>query len=160
VRLREATIVGASCEEVWRVVSDLDGYLEFMAGVTRWDAQGERRSGMGARRRMLIRVGSAEVGGLVEIVEWDEPSEIAWNSITGVDQRGRIRVRRLSSDATRVELRFQYGVAGAGFGGWLAERAAAPMLRQHLRRTLRRLKRRVEQGAASPGHSAPAAARG
>jgi uncharacterized membrane protein len=99
---------------------------------------------MGARRRMLIRAGSAEVGGLIEMVEWDEPRDLAWTSVSGVDQRGRIRLREAGAHATRVEMRFAYGVAGSGLAGWLSEKVAAPTLRGHLRQTLAQLKRQVE----------------
>ena len=64
-----------------------------MSGITRWDADGEATTGLGARRRMLIKAGSAEVGGLIEMVEWDEPNDLAWSSVTGIDQRGRFRLR-------------------------------------------------------------------
>lgn len=144
MRLKESVVIGASPEDVWRYLSDLDNYLHFMAGVTRWEAEGELRSGLGARRRMLIRAGSAEVGGLIEMVEWDAPRDLAWTSVSGVDQRGRIRLREAGERATRVEMRFAYGVAGAGIPGWLAEKVAAPTLRGHLRQTLAQLKRQVE----------------
>lgn len=144
MRLKESIVIAASPEEVWAYLSDLDNYLHFMAGVTRWEAEGELRSGLGARRRMLIRAGSAEVGGLIEMVEWHEPRDLAWTSVSGVDQRGRIRLRAAGDHATRVEMRFAYGVAGAGIPGWIAEKVAAPTLRGHLRRTLAQLKRQVE----------------
>ena len=116
-----------------------------MSGVTRWEVAGERgHAAMGARYRMLMRVGSAEIGGLVEVVEHDEPRDLAWNSVTGVDQRGRWRLRERDLGRTDVELRLSYGVAGAGLGGWLAERIAAPTVRGHLRRSLQQLKRQVE----------------
>src|SRR5687767_14262637 len=115
-----------------------------MSGVTRWSVEGERRTGLGARYRMLLRVGSAEVGGLIEVVEFDDCRDLAWTSVTGVDQRGRWRIRDRGDGRSRVELRLQYGVAGAGITGWLAEQLAAPMVRGHLRRSLRQLKRQVE----------------
>jgi uncharacterized membrane protein len=93
---------------------------------------------------MLFRVGSAEIGGLVEVVEFAAPRDFAWTSVTGVDQRGRWRLRDASNGRTRVELRLAYGVAGAGLSGWIAERAAAPILTGHIRRSLRQLKRLVE----------------
>jgi uncharacterized membrane protein len=115
-----------------------------MSGVTRWEVVGEKRTGLGARYRMLIRVGSAEVGGLIEVVEWQPPGDMAWSSVLGVDQRGRWRLRDLEGDRTRVELRYAYGVAGAGISGWVAELVAAPQLGGHLRRSLSQLKRQVE----------------
>ena len=115
-----------------------------MSGVTRWEVEGRKKRGCGARYRMLMQVGSAEVGGLVEVVEWEDPGDMAWTSVLGVDQRGRWRLRELDDGRTRVELRFAYGVAGAGIPGWIAELVAAPQLGGHLRRTLRQLKRQVE----------------
>jgi uncharacterized membrane protein len=64
--------------------------------------------------------------------------------VTGIDQRGRWRLRTVSPERTRVELRISYGVAGSGLLGWLAERVAAPTVSGHLRRTLEQLKRQVE----------------
>ena len=71
-------------------------------------------TGLGARYRMLFRVGAAEVGGLVEVVEFDEPCDFAWTSVTGLDHRGRWRLREAPGGRTRVELRLAYVVAGAG----------------------------------------------
>ena len=40
-------------------------------------------------------------------MEWDEPNDLAWSSVTGIDQRGRFRLRPVGSGSTRVELRYQ-----------------------------------------------------
>jgi uncharacterized membrane protein len=144
MRSAVAMQVSAPPEVVWQFVSDPARYLHFMAGITRWEVAGDRPTGLGARYRMLMRVGSAEVGGLIEVVEWDEARELAWTSVTGVDQRGRWRLRARPHGHTHVELRIAYGVAGSGLLGWLAERAAAPQVTGHLRRTLQQLKRQVE----------------
>jgi uncharacterized membrane protein len=144
MRVQAQIDVAAPPEAVWEFVIDPARYLHFMAGVTRWEVAGALATGMGARYRTLMRVGSAEVGGLVEIVEWDEGCDLAWASVTGVDQRGRWRLRARPDDHTRVELRLAYGVAGSGILGWVAEQVAAPTVRGHLRRSLQQLKRQVE----------------
>jgi uncharacterized membrane protein len=144
MRTRAAIDVAAPAEVVWEFVADPRHYLHFMSGVTRWEVSGERSQGPGARYRMLMRVGSAEVGGLIEVVEFEPGRELAWTSVTGIDQRGRWRLRAVSPERTRVELRISYGVAGSGLLGWLAERVAAPTVSGHLRRTLEQLKRQVE----------------
>lgn len=144
MRLNESVIVSAPPKLVWDHLAEPSNYLHFMSGVTRWEVVGEQSSGLGARYRMLIRIGSAEVGGLIEIVEWNVERDLAWSSVTGVDQRGRWRLRETPEGHTRVELRFSYGVAGAGLSGMLAERVAAPTLSGHLRRSLQLLKRQVE----------------
>ena len=144
MRLNESVVISAPQSEVWEYLSDLDNYLHFMSGITRWEADGEPSSGLGARRRMLIRVGSAEVGGLIEVVEWDPPKDLAWSSVTGVDQRGRLRLRPAGSNSTRVELRYAYGVAGGGLSGWISEHVSAPTISKHLRTSLQQLKRVIE----------------
>jgi uncharacterized membrane protein len=136
--------VAAPIDLVWSIVTDPERVLSFMSGVTRWEVASAEPTGLGARYQSLLRVGAAEVGGLIEVVEWLPPSEFAWTSVTGVDQRGRWRLRELPHNRTRVELRLAYGVAGAGLIGWVAERVAAPTVSGHVRRTLRELKRMVE----------------
>ena len=95
----------------------------FMAGITRGSRQRRRgRSpGVGSRYSMRMRVGSADVGGLVELVEYDPPRDLAWTSITGIDQRGRWRLRDAGDGCTRVTLRLSYGAPG-GLLGAVADR--------------------------------------
>jgi uncharacterized membrane protein len=144
MRVQANIDIAAPRATVWEFIVDPSRYLHFMAGVTRWEVAGNSAAGLGARYRTLMRVGSAEVGGLVEVVEWDEECDLAWSSVTGVDQRGRWRLRGRPGDQTHVELRLAYGVAGSGILGWVAEQVAAPTVRGHLRRSLRQLKRQVE----------------
>jgi uncharacterized membrane protein len=145
MRITEQIEVSAPRPVVWRMISDPSRALHFMAALTRWEVVGDRKQGLGARYRMLMRVGSAEIGGLVEVVEWKPESDFAWNSVTGLDQRARWRLRERPHNRTRVEFRLSYGVAGSGIGGWIAERVAAPAVRTNLRRSLQQLKRQVEQ---------------
>ena len=145
MRIVESIDVSAPPEVIWEYVSDPERYLHYFSGITRWEVAGDRPTGLGARYRMLIHVGSAEVGGLIEVIEYDENRDLAWTSVTGLDQRGRWRLRRRPGNRTHAELRLSYGVAGAGLFGWLAERVGAPTVRGHIRRTLHQLKRQVEQ---------------
>jgi uncharacterized membrane protein len=145
MRVSASVVIATAPERVWDVISDPEQALSFMSGVTRWEVASEEPTGLGARYRILLRVGSAEIGGLIEVVEWNSPWDLAWTSVTGIDQRGRWRLREARDGETRVELRLAYGVAGSGLSGWVAERIAAPTVTGHLRRTVRRLKRMVEQ---------------
>ena len=145
MRLKESVVISASPRLIWDYLADPSNYLHFMSGVTRWEVCGEERTGLGARYRMLIKVGSAEVGGLIEVVEFARHGDLAWTSITGVDQRGRWRLRPAHEGRSTVTtLRLSYGVAGSGIWGWLADQVAAPTVRGHLRRSLQQLKRQVE----------------
>jgi uncharacterized membrane protein len=144
MRVAASRTLAAPTERIWSIVTDPECALQFMSGVTRWEVASEHPIGLGARYRMLFRVGSAEVGGLIEVVEWLPPSEMAWTSVTGLDQRGRWRLREAPGGRTRVELRLAYGVAGSGLFGWLAERIAAPTVSNHVKQSLQQLERLVE----------------
>lgn len=144
MRVCESITVSAPPDQVWEIVSDPERVLSFMAGITRWEVVSPNPTGLGARYRMLFRIGSAEVGGLIEVVEWTAARELAWTSVTGLDQRGRWRLRDHGAHGTRVEFRLAYGVAGSGLTGWIAERIAAPAVSSLIRRSLRQLKRLVE----------------
>ena len=147
MRIKSTIVIRAPRKDVWAVITDPDAYLDFMEGITRWELEegGQGKLEHGSRIRMLIKVGAAEVGGLIEIVECDRESDLAWSSVTGIDQRGRWRVRDAGNGLTRVELRFSYGVAGAGVAGLVAERVAAPMLSRRLRQSLHGLKKATER---------------
>jgi uncharacterized membrane protein len=145
MRVSKSLVIDAPAELVWEEVSDPGRALHFMSGITRWEVAGDERTGLGARYRMLMRVGSAEIGGLIEVVEFTPECDLAWTSVTGIDQRGRWRLRKAGRGRTRTELRLAYGVAGSGILGWVAEQLAAPIVRGHVKRTLHELKRTVEQ---------------
>ncbi len=148
MRVAESIEITAPPEAIWKLIEDPARVLHFMSGVTRWEVVSDEPIGLGARYRMLMRVGSAEIGSLIEVVEFAPGRDMAWTSVTGIDQRARWRLRDRSTSAkqprTHVEFRLSYGVAGAGIAGWVSERLGAPQVRGHLRRSLAQLKRQVE----------------
>ncbi len=145
MRLSTQIDIAAKSATVWDTITDPTQQLHFMHGITRWEVAGPIDRGVGARYRLLMRVGSAEVGSLIEVVEAVEQRDMAWVSVTGLDQRGRWRLRERANGArTHVEFRLSYGVAGAGFFGFVAERVAAPQVQRHLNRSLQQLKRQIE----------------
>src|SRR5919199_3525507 len=128
MRVEESISIDAPCEDIWEVVSDPSTYPTFMAGITRFDIEAGRERGLGARYSMRMHVGSAHVGGLVEVVEYDEPREMAWTSVTGIDQRGRWRLREDEDGTTHVTLRLSYSAPG-GVLATLADTVSARMVR-------------------------------
>src|ERR671920_1162811 len=98
---------------------------------------------------MRMHVGSAHVGGLIEIVEWDEPREMAWTSVTGIEQRGRWRLREQDDGTTLVTLRLSYSAPGT-FLSTVADVVSARMVKSNLRESLERLKIKMEDLDMSP----------
>lgn len=147
MRVSAHTEIAAPRQHVWDTIVDPDRHLEIMDGMTRWEVEGAKRQGLGTRFTMRMRVGSVELGGRIEVVEYDPPCDMAWTSVTGVEHRGRWRLRKLDESRTGVQLRVTYHAPG-GFMGSVADLVAAPIVRGHLERSLQELKRRVEKRTA------------
>jgi uncharacterized membrane protein len=149
MRVEESISVAAPRDRVWRFVSEPERYSEFMFG-SRWETvPGEPTSGPRARFRLEIEVGSTDLGGVVEVVEFDPPHELAWTSVTGIDNRGRWILRDCDGE-TEATLRFSYQVPG-GVLALIASRLGAPVIRRDVRRSLAALKEVVEGGPTEGG---------
>jgi uncharacterized membrane protein len=142
VRIEQRIRIAAPRDRVWRYVSEPERYSEFMVG-SRWDpVPGEPVSGLRARFEICIEVASTDLGGTVEIVEWEPPHQISWTNITGIDHRGRW-ILRDRGEETDVTIRLSYQVPG-GILALVASRLGAPILRRDLRQSLTSLKDLVE----------------
>jgi len=137
------TEIAAPRQVVWNHIVDPARHLTFMDGMTRWEVEGGNRVGHGTRVALRMRLGSVELGGRIEIVEFDPPCDMAWMSVAGIDHRGRWRLRPCERDRTRVELRVIYHAPG-GILSFLVDLVAAPVLKGHLQRSLAALKQQVE----------------
>jgi acyl-CoA synthetase (AMP-forming)/AMP-acid ligase II/carbon monoxide dehydrogenase subunit G len=141
MRVERDILIDASPEEIWELVSNPDEYARFWHGLTRMERKNDEE-GLGARFAMRMRVGSADIGGLVEIVECDECRDMAWTSITGIDHRVRWRLRDHDDGRTRVVLRLSWNAPG--LLGTVADRLAAPMVARTLEQTVQNLALELE----------------
>ncbi len=143
MRVSGTVIVQARPEQVWAVIADTARYPRFMAGVTRWESRTAGPTRLGSRWIARLQVGSAPVGALVEVVELDPPCDLAWCSITGVEHRGRWRLREVPGGATRVTFRLAYQAPG-GVLGLLADKVSGPMVQRIVDDTVQALRAEVE----------------
>ncbi len=142
MRVERDITIDASREKIWELVADPDHYPRFWHGLTRLDRKNDEH-GLGARFALRMRVGSADIGGLIEIVEFDEPGDMAWHSITGIDHRARWRLRESDDARTKVTLRLSWDSPG-GLLGMAADRLGAPMVARILAGTLKNLALELE----------------
>src|SRR3954449_9671058 len=143
MRVEETITIDAPADAVWDVITDPECYMRTLVGITRFDVEGTKQRGLGARYSMRMHVGSAEVGGLVEVVEFDSPRDMAWTSVMGLDHRVRWRLRENEDGTTRVTFRLSYQSPGALLGT-VADYVSAPLVERTLRESLRRLKAEME----------------
>src|SRR4051812_3040031 len=143
MRVEQTIDIDAPCDEVWDLVTDPETYTKILAGITRFDVEGRKQRGLGARYAMRMEVGSAQIGGLVEVVEFDAPSDMAWTSVTGLDHRVRWRLRENDDGTTHVTFRLSYQSPGALLGT-VADYVSSPIVDRTLRESLQRLKAEME----------------
>jgi acyl-CoA synthetase (AMP-forming)/AMP-acid ligase II/uncharacterized membrane protein len=143
MRVEESITIDAPREAVWDVITDPECYTSTLVGITRFDVEGPKQRGLGARYTMRMHVGSAEVGGLVEVVEFDSPGDMAWTSVMGLDHRVRWRLREQDDGTTRVTFRLSYQSPGTVLGS-IADYVSSPMVSTNLRESLERLKAEIE----------------
>jgi uncharacterized membrane protein len=143
MRVERRCVVDADRDAVWKIVSDPDCYPSFMTSLERWESSNDIDRGLGARYTVHWKVGSVPVGGLIEIVEFDDRRDVAWVGITGVNLRGRIRLRDATEGKTKVTFRLSYQAPG-GILGYIADRIAVRQVGRNLSDTLKCLKRLAE----------------
>jgi uncharacterized membrane protein len=134
MRIDRTRVIDAPVSAVWNAVCDPSRYPEVL-GFGQWEPRGDQTTGVGARYRLRLPVGSIVLGGEVEVVESDDRCELAWNSVTGVEQRGRWRLRATPDGGTKVTLRMAYQAPG-GILGLMADYVAAFYVRRLLDQAL------------------------
>jgi non-ribosomal peptide synthetase component F/carbon monoxide dehydrogenase subunit G len=144
MRVDEAITIHRSPGEIWEVIGDPKHYSSIIHGVTRWEpCRPTGTTGVGARYAMRMRVGSVDVGGEVEVVEYRDRADLAWSGVTGIEQRGRWRVRELDPGISTLTLRIAYQSPG-GLAGLIADQVSARQVRHNVRRTLDAVRARCE----------------
>lgn len=149
MRIEETVTVRASRARLWKLVGDPASYPEFLTGVTRCEPQNRGRPRRGAHYSIRMQVGAAQVGGVIELVEYEKEHELAWVGVTGIEQRGRWRLRDVDG-GTEAMLRLIVTVPG-GLWGALADALAAGIVRSQVRQGLENLGRTA---SARPARSA------
>ncbi len=149
MRVSQHVTIDAPAAAVWELVGEPLLYPRFLRDVTRWEpvavGEGER-----PRYRTEVRVGGVELGAIVEIARVSAPRELRWESVSGIEHRGRWRVEAAGDRRCTVALELGYR-APPGVLGTIADLAALPLLRQGVRESLVRLKAEVEGRPSSPG---------
>ena len=144
MRLQRQVIADVPPAAVWKHVSDPNCYPEFMANLERWERVTDGPVGVGSRYTVHWKVGSVPIGGVIEIVEFDEDRDLAWIGITGVTLRGRFRMRGDGEGRTKIVFRLAYEAPG-GLLGLIADRVAARQVGRIMSTTIKQLKELVEQ---------------
>lgn len=143
MRVQRQLVVDADRHAIWSLISDPKRYPDFMPNLERWETVTEGPAAVGSRYTVHWKIGAAPVGGVIELVEFDEARDLAWISITGVSLRGRFRLRDAGPGRTKVTFRLAYQSPG-GLLGLLADRIASRQVGGTLSASLENVRELVE----------------
>ena len=146
INVSRTIVVDRSPEEIFKVVDDPARYPEFFRGITRWESRSKRKRGVGARYRVLMKVGSIEAGGTIVVTERIENRRIGWNAEKGIRQEGRWELRPRDEGSTELSLEVTFDLSGGPVGA-LVERISGRIVSRNLWATLLAARRLVEGSA-------------
>ena len=129
--------------DVFKLIGDLPQHPEFLVG-TVWKPVSNQTHGVGARYRVLMKIGSVQVGGIVEVIRWEDDALIEWSAVQGVHQTIRWLLSPTDDGGTELQIEVDYDIGG-GFIGGLVERIAARTIARNLWASLMAARRLVEQ---------------
>ena len=138
---REITIA-APPAAVFALLADVANYKLFFVGLTRWEPITPEPFGVGSRIKVLQRAGSIAVGGVVRVTAVETDRFLAWESESGLRQRGQWSLEAVGG-GTRLTLQLEAHLSG-GLAGKIAEYLSAKTFSRYMEATLLAVKRIVE----------------
>jgi uncharacterized membrane protein len=155
--------ISASVDAVFAYVDDYRNTTKYMKDLTKWAPAGSLTHGKGASFQVAMKAGPITLGSVVDITTWAENSAIGWSSTDGFKQRGQWSFKA-DGERTKATFDLDYELPG-GIAGRLLSRAADPIVRGNVDKSVRNLKSQVERAvrkpvtnAASPQTATPEAA--
>jgi ribosome-associated toxin RatA of RatAB toxin-antitoxin module len=146
MRIHKSIQIDRDPESVFELVDDPGRYEEFFVGITKWEPRSKKRRGVGARYRVLMKVGSIEAGGLVRVTHRVEPKSIEWVAEQGVRQEGRWELHENETGGTTLTLEIDFDLSGGPVGALVA-RLAGRMVARNMWATLLAARRILESEA-------------
>jgi uncharacterized membrane protein len=148
--------INAPVATVFAYVDDYRNTTRYMKDLVRWQPTGKVTHGKGAQFDVGMKAGPTTLTSVVDITTWSENRTIAWHSREGFKQLGKWGFTP-KGNATSVTFDMEYEFGG-GIAGKLLGRAAEPIVRGNLQRSVETLKLHTEQlRAARPAAKAASA---
>jgi uncharacterized membrane protein len=146
--------INAPVATVFAYVDDYRNTTKYMKDLVKWQPTGKVTHGKGARFDVGMRAGPTTLTSVVDITTWTENTAIGWHSNEGFRQIG-IWAFKPKGDKTQVTFDMEYEFGG-GIAGKLLGRAAEPIVRGNLQRSVEMLKLHTEKLGTSRSAAKPA----
>jgi len=141
--------INAPVTTVFGYVDDYRNTTKYMKDLVKWQPTGKVTHGKGARFAVGMKAGPTTLSSVVDITTWTQDKAIGWHSNEGFKQIG-LWAFAAKGEKTKVTFDMEYEFGG-GIAGKLLGRAAEPIVRGNLQRSVETLKLNTEKlGAPRP----------
>ena len=142
-RITISKTIEAPVATVFQYVDDHRNTTKYMKGLTKWKPTGEKTHGKGSEFEVGMKAGPTTLESTVHINAWTENRVIGWTSRSGFKQSGKwsFKDKGEETEAT-FELEYEFG---GGIAGRMLARAAEPVVRGNLERSVADLKSTTEK---------------
>ena len=140
-KIRLEIEIAAPYDAVWRELSDLSSYAEWMTDAETVNFTSDQTGGVGTEMRVLTKVGPLRTNDLMTVVEWEEGRLITVRHRGRVAGEGRFEITGGGDSSVLVwteDLRFPWWL-----GGPVGAALASPVLKLIWRKNLERFRDRV-----------------
>jgi len=135
--------INAPVTTVFAYVDDYRNTTKYMKDLVKWQPTGKVTHGKGAQFDVGMKAGPTTLTSVVDITVWAENKSIGWNSREGFKQIGKWGFTP-HGERTDVTFALDYEFGG-GIAGKLLGRAAEPIMRGNLQRSVDTLKMNTEK---------------
>lgn len=156
MRIAESVTVAAPATAVWERIADPVRWPRDLGRMRCSHLHGTPRVGAGARYWLHLEVGAAEVGSLIEILEYEPGGALSWTTIRGFEQRGHWRLRERDGHETELTLSVSYQASG-GLAALATDELSSIYVSRYLREALQTLARRLQSTSTDASAPEPAA---
>ena len=146
--------IKAPVATVFAYVDDYRNTTKYMKDLVKWQPTGKVTHGKGAQFNVGMKAGPTTLTSVVDITTWTENKAIGWHSNEGFKQIGTWGFKP-KGDHTQVTFDMEYEFGG-GIAGKLLGRAAEPIVRGNLQRSVETLKTNTEKLRPATAASKPA----
>jgi uncharacterized membrane protein len=137
--------INAPTPTVFAYVDDYRNTTKYMKDLVKWQPTSKVTHGKGAQFAVGMKAGPTTLTSVVDITTWTENKAIGWHSNEGFKQIG-LWAFAPKGEKTQVTFDMEYEFGG-GIAGKLLGRAAEPIVRGNLQRSVETLKVNTEKAA-------------
>jgi len=135
--------INAPVDGVFSYVDDYKNTTKYMRDLSKWKPVGNQNHGKGAVFEVGMKAGPKTLESTIEMDNWVENKLISWESTDGFWQKGKwaFKSKAGKTEAT-YDMEYEFG---GGIAGKLLAKAAEPIVRMNLEKSVAELKAQCEK---------------